>query len=244
VIKHVVRDLDETNRRQDSGGGWRPIRDENTEFTRTYPTVMALWSLIEAKTSPAVGSSVGNRYDENIRKGINWLLRTYANGQGWVPNPNRSGQREHFEGLTAQVLYVLSRAADVDAFAFIKNESVYRTARQDFLKNKQFADWSIEANNSHLPDADLRFVGTEFLAEGSTFLWFPWTLAELTRLAQDTSMPESDRRAAAQLRLDIFNQNADKLENYVEAANLMYILAENLYGVSVYLNDTRSGATL
>src|SRR6266446_1449225 len=244
VIKHVVRDLDETNRRQDSGGGWRPIRDENTEFTRTYPTVMALWSLIEAKMSPAVGSSVGNRYDENIRKGINWLLRTYANGQGWVPNPNRSGQREHFEGLTAQVLYVLSRAADVDAFAFIKNESVYRTARQDFLKNKQFADWSIEANNSHLPDADLRFVGTEFLAEGSTFLWFPWTLAELTRLAQDTSMPESDRRAAAQLRLDIFNQNADKLENYVEAANLMYILAENLYGVSVYLNDTRSGATL
>jgi len=243
VIKRVVRDLDEIIRRQDSGGGWRPIRDENTEFTRTYPTVMALWSLIEAKTSPAVGSSVGNRYDENIRKGINWLLRTYANGQGWVPNPNRSGQREHFEGLTAQALYVLSRAAAVDAFAFIKNESVYGTARQDFLKNKQFADWSIEANNSHLPDADLRFVGTEFLAEGSTFLWFPWTLAELTRLAEDTSLPESDRRAAAQLRLDIFNQNADKLENYVEAANLMYILGENLYGVSVYLNDARNGAT-
>ena len=243
VTKRVVRDLDEIIRRQDSVGGWRPIRDENAEFTRTYPTVMALWSLIEAKTSPVVGSTVGNKYDENIRKGINWLLRTYANGQGWVPNPNRSGQREHFEGLTAQALYVLSRAAAVDAFAFIKNESVYRTARQDFLKNKQFADWSIEANNSHLPDADLRFVGTEFLAEGSTFLWFPWTLAELSQLAQDTSMPESDRKAAAQMRLDIFNQNADKLENYVEAANLMYILGENLYGVSVYLNDARSGAT-
>ncbi|MEO7970603.1 MAG: adenylate/guanylate cyclase domain-containing protein [bacterium] len=243
VIKRVVRDLDETIRRQDSSGGWRPIKDENTEFTRTYPTVMALWSLVEAKTSPAVGNAVGNKYDENIRKGINWLLRTYANGQGWVPNPNRSGQREHFEGLTAQALYLLSRAAAVDAFAFIKNESVYRTARQDFLQNKQFAEWSIEANNSHLPDADLRFVGTEFLAEGSTFLWFPWTLAELTQLAGDTSMPESDRQTAAELRLDIFNQNADKLENYVEAANLMYILGENLYGVSVYLNENRDGAT-
>jgi hypothetical protein len=55
-------------------------------------------------------------------------------------------------------------------------------------------------------------------------------------------MPESDRQAAAQLRLDIFNQNADKLENYVEAANLMYILGENLYGVSVYLNES-NGAT-
>nr|ADC36129.1 TPR repeat-containing protein [uncultured bacterium 253] len=243
VIKRVVRDLDETIRRQDSGGGWRPIRDENTEFTRTYPTVMALWSLIDAKASPAVGAVVGNKYDEHIRKGINWLLRNYANGQGWVPNPNRSGQREHFEGLTAQALYVLSRAAAVDAFAFIKNESVYRTARQDFLKNKQFADWSIEANDSHLPDADLRFVGTEFLAEGSTFLWFPWTLAELTQLAQDTSMTEDDRQAAKQLRLDIFNQNADKLENYVEAANLMYILGENLYGISVYLNESQNGAT-
>lgn len=243
VIKRVLRDLDESNRRQDSSGGWRPIRDENSEFTRTYPTAMALWTLIEAKTSPSVSSSVGNRYDENIRRGINWLLRTSASGQGWVPNPNRSGQREHFEGLTAQVLYVLSRAADVDAFAFIKNDSVYRTARQDFLNNTQFADWSIDAHDSHLPDADLRFVGTEFLAEGSTFLWFPWTLSELTRLAKDTSLPESDRKAAAQLRLDIFNQNADKLENYVETANLMYMLGENLYGVSVYLNDTRNGAT-
>jgi class 3 adenylate cyclase len=243
VIKRVLRDLDETNRRQDAAGGWRAIRDENSEYTRTYSTALALWILIEAKTSRSVGSHVGSKYDENIRKGINWLLRTYANGQGWVPNPNRSGQHEHFEGLTAQVLYVLSRAADVAAFAFIKNDSVYRTARQDFLKNKQFVEWSIEANDSHLPDADQRFVGTEFNAEGSTFLWFPWTLAELTRLAKDTSMPESDRQAAAQLRLEICNQNADKLENYVETANLMYILGENLYGVSVYLNDARNGAT-
>ena len=183
VIKRVGRDLDETIRRQDSSGGWRPIRDESAEYTRTYPTTMALWVLIEARTSPEVSSHVRNRYDENIRKGINWLLRTYANGQGWVPNPNRSGQREHFEGLTAQVLYVLSRVADVDTFAFVKNDSVYRTAKQDFLRNKQFAEWSIDANDSHLPDADQRFVGSEFHAEGSTFLWFPWTLAELTRLA-------------------------------------------------------------
>ncbi len=243
VSKRVMRDLDETIRRQDSSGGWRPIRDEGAEYTRTYSTAMALWVLVEAKTSHAISNRLVNRYDEHIRKGINWLLRTYANGQGWVPNPNRSGQREHFEGLTAQVLYVLSRAADVDAFAFIKNDSVYRTARQDFLKNKQFVDWSVDANDSHLPDADQRFVGTEFHAEGSTFLWFPWTLAELTRLAKDTSMPESDRQAAAQLRLEIFNQNADKLENYVETANLMYMLGENLYGVSVYLNDARNGAT-
>lgn len=243
VLKRVVRDLDETNRRQDAAGGWRPIRDENSEFTRTYPTVMAIWSLVEAKKSPSVSQRIGNKYDENIRKGINWLLGNYKERQGWVPNPNRAGQKDRFDGLTAHALYVLSRAETVDASAFIKNDHVYRTAKQDFIKNKQFADWSIEANNSHLPDPDLRFVGTEFLAEGSTFLWFPWTLAELTQLANDAGLSEEERKAAAQLRLDIFNANSDKLENYVETANLMYVLGENLYGVSTYLADGQNQGT-
>jgi hypothetical protein len=156
-----------------------------------------------------------------------------------VPNSNRAGQRDHFDGLTAHALFVLSRAEGVDVATFIKNDRVYRTARQEFIKNKQFADWSIEANNSHLPDPDLRFVGTEFLAEGSTFLWFPWTLAELSQLASDAGMSADERQAAAQLRLDIFNANADKLENYVETANLMYVLGENLFGVSTYLDAAR-----
>ena len=203
---------------------------------------MALWSLVEAKRSPSVSGRIGARYDDNIRKGINWLLGGYKEGQGWVPNPNRAGQKDRFDGLTAHVLYVLSRAERVEAAGFIKNDHVYRTARQDFIKNRQFADWSIEANNSHMPDPDLRFVGTEFLAEGSTFLWFPWTLAELSQLAADAGMSEDERQAAAQLRLDIFNANSDKLENYIETANLMYVLGENLYGVSTYLEAVEKSA--
>jgi hypothetical protein len=160
-----------------------------------------------------------------------------------VPNPNRAGQRDHFEGLTAQALYVLSRAQALDPFSFIRNDNVYRTAIQDFLRNKQIGDWSIEVNNSHLPDPDLRFVGTEFLAEGSTYLWFPWTLAELSQLANDKSLSESDRQAAAELRLNILNTNADKLENYVETANLMYVLGENLYCVNAYLEAAGKTAT-
>jgi class 3 adenylate cyclase len=236
VLKRISRDLEEINRRQDNAGGWRPIQDENPEFSRTYPTVMALWSLIEARTSPSVSGRVGNKYDENIRKGINWLLRGYKEGQGWVPNPNRAGQKDRFDGLTAQTLFVLSRAEASDTFAYIKSDQTYRAAKQDFIKNKRFVDWSIEANNSHMPDADLRFLNTEFLAEGSTFLWFPWTLAELSQLAMDQGLSQSEREAAAQLRLDIFNANSDQLENYVESANLMYVLGENLLCVAAYLN--------
>jgi|GEM_PF-2822760 len=238
ILKQVVRDLDETNRRQDSGGGWRPIRDENAEFTRTYPTVMALWSLIEARTSPSVSQRIGAKYDESMRQGINWLLRSYKEGQGWVPNPNRIGQKGRFEGLTAHALFVLSRAETIDALSFIKGDQTYATAKRDFIKNKQFAEWSIEENNSHLPDADLRFVNTEFLAEGSTFLWFPWTLAELAQLSSDQALSAEERKAATQLRLEMLNANNDKLESYVESANLMYVLGENLFCVSAYLSRT------
>ena len=243
VGKRVVRDLDEITRRQDGAGGWRPIRDEGADFTRTYSTVMAMWSLIEAKKTPSLAERIGSKYDENIRRGINWLLRSYKEGQGWVPNPNRIGQKDRFEGLNAHALFVLSRAESLDTFGYIKNDSVYRTARQDFIKNKQFTDWSIEANNSHLPDPDLRFVGTEFLAEGSTFLWFPWTLAELSQLSLDAGLTDSERKAAAELRLNILNANSDKLENYVETANLMYDLGENLYCVSSYLSDTQKSGS-
>jgi class 3 adenylate cyclase len=243
VINHVMRDLEETVRRQDSSGGWRPIKDENTDFTRTYPTIMALWSLIEARTSPSLSQRVGTKYDENMRRGITWLLRSYKEGQGWVPNPNRVGQKGRFEGLTAHALFVLSRAEAVDALGYIKSDQIYGTARRDFLKNKQLAEWSIEENNSHLPDADLRFINTEFLAEGSTFLWFPWTLLELTQLSSDQALSADERKAATQLRLDILNKNADKLENYVESANLMYVLGENLFCVSSYLDRTAEPKT-
>jgi class 3 adenylate cyclase len=238
ILNQVIRNLEETRRRQDSGGGWRPIRDDNADFTRTYPTIMALWSLIEARTSPSLSQRIGTRYDESMRQGINWLLRSYKDAQGWVPNPNRVGQKDRFEGLTAHALFVLSRAETVDALSYIKSDRTYGTAKRDFIKNKQFAEWSIEENNSHMPDADLRFVNTEFLAEGSTYLWFPWTLAELAQLSSDQALSEDERKAATQLRLDMLNANSDKLDNYVESANLMYVLGENLFCVSAYLNRT------
>jgi class 3 adenylate cyclase len=237
VGKRIIRDLDEIIRRQDPGGGWRPIKDNNPEYTRTYSTVIALWSLIEAKSSPSLTDKIGSKYDENIRQGINWLLRGYGPGQGWVPNPNRVGQRNRFDGLTAHALFVLSRAERLPAFSFTKNDNVYRTARQDFIKNRQLASWSIDSNDSHMPDADLRFLGTEFLAEGSTFLWFPWSLVVLSQLSNDPDLSNDERQAATQLRLDILNRNSDKLDKYVETANLMYVLGENLYCVSVYLED-------
>jgi hypothetical protein len=239
ILNRIVRDLAEIKQRQDAAGGWKPIKDDDPNFTRTYSTVMALWSLIEARKSPVVYQQISNQYDESIRKGVNWLLRTYKEGQGWIQNPNRVGQVGRFDGLTAQTLFVLSRAETMEICAYIKNEQICKNAKKDFIKNKQFATWSIEKDNSSVPDPDVRFPNTEFTAEGSTFLWFPWVLAELTQISVDKNMLPDERKAAAQLRLDILNSNAERLEHYVETANLMYLLGENLFCISFYVDHVQ-----
>jgi class 3 adenylate cyclase len=241
ILNRIVRDLDELQRRQDTTGGWRPIREDGPDFTRTYSTVVALWSLVEARKSPAVAERIGTRYDESIRGGINWLLRTYKKGQGWVQNPNRTGQQNRFDGLTAHALFVLSRAATVPELAYLKNDQTYKDARTDFINNKELATRSIEKDNSSIPDADVGFDNTEFMAEGSTFLWFPWTLLELTQLSTDESLTAEERDAAARLRREILNANFARLETYVESANLTYFTAENLFCVSQYIESLQSG---
>ncbi len=239
ILNRITRDLAELARRQDAGGGWRPIAKASPDFVRTYSTVVALWTLAEAAKSPPVRERVGPQYDEAMRRGVNWLLQNYKEGQGWVPNPQRTGQKDRFDGLTAQVLFVLSRAETIPDLAYLKNVQTYRTARKDFINNKELATKSIETDNSSIPDSDVHFVGSEFMGEGSTFLWFPWSLLELTQLSLDKGLSEEERGAAAELRLEILNTNAGRLEQYVETTNLTYLLAENLFCVTSYLNATR-----
>ncbi len=110
----------------------------------------------------------------------------------------------------------------------------------EFINHSQLATRSIEKDNSSIPDAEVAFHGSEFMAEGSTFLWFPWTLLELTQLVNDKSLSEAERKSAADLRQRILNENEARLENYVETANLTYFLAENLFCVSAYLRANSS----
>ncbi len=235
IVNRVLRDLNEIKRRQDANGGWRPIREQGPDFSRTYSTVTSLWALLEARRSPAVFERMGTGSDESIRTGLNWLLRSYKEGQGWVPNPNRTGQKGRFDGLTAHVLYVLSLAETVPDFAYLKSDQSYMTARKEFANHQDLAARSIEKDNSSIPDADTALEGTEFMGEGSTFLWFPWTLLALTQLSLDESLPQTDRDAAGKLRAEILSTNFPHLESYVESANLTYLCAENLFCVSQYL---------
>lgn len=237
ILNRIDRDLAEIARRQDSGGGWRPIAEDSPDFVRTYSTVVALWTLAEAAKSPAVRERVGAQYDQAMRRGVSWLLQNYKGGQGWVQNPQRTGQKDRYDGLTAHALFVLSRAETIPDLAYLKNDQTYLTARKDFIKNKELAIKSIEKDNSSIPDPDVHFPGSEFMGEGSTFLWFPWSLLELTQLSLDKGLSEGERKDARELRLEILNANADRLDQYVESANLTYLLAENLFCVNTYLSS-------
>ena len=101
------------------------------------------------------------------------------------------------------------------------------------------ASLSIEKDNSHIPDVDVGFTGSEFMAEGSTFLWFPWTLLELADLSFDPGLSAEERQAATRLRSDVLNANADLLESYIESGNFTYQYAGNLFYVSGYLKIMR-----
>jgi len=241
ITNRVDRDLAEIVRRQDGGGGWRAITEDSPDFVRTYSTVVALWTLVEATKSPAFSNRAGTKYIQAMRRAVSWLLQNYKQGQGWVQNPQRTGQKDRFDGLTAHALFVLSRAEAIPDLAYLKNDQTYRTARTDFIKNKELATKSIEKDNSSIPDADVHFVGSEFMGEGSTFLWFPWSLVTLNQLSLDQGLSEEERQAASALRLEILNANAERIDQYVETANLTYLLAENLFCVNTYLNNRATG---
>jgi hypothetical protein len=242
IRDRVRRDLALIVSRQSADGGWRPITDDKPKFTRTYSTAIALWSLIEARHSAFVREVIKNDYDKQIREGINWLLRTYQkmpNGVdhlGWVPNPNRSGQREAFDGLTAQVLFILSRIEDQEGFKDLKKELFLLDYKKTFIAKQDLAKRFVCAND-RIHDFDLSFTSdqgpaVDFVLEGSTLLWFPWSYAALTALSKDDALSPQEQAQAKELRKQILAVKVDDINKFVNE-EFIYVMAENLYCFSV-----------
>jgi len=241
VLKRINRDLSQILSRQDANGAWGPISGKNVTFSRTYSTIVALWSLIEAKRSSPVSAQIPKSIDHSIERGINWLLKSHLPQLAWIQNPNRSGQSSHFEGLTAQTLYVLSRAEALDNLRWLKSDYKYLSAQKDFIEQLEKSSRRANADNTAVPDPDQRFPGTNFKAEGSTFLWFPWTMAELSFLASESSVAET-REAALSVAMKILRANNDILKTYVDSAGLSYLVGENLFCISYYVDKREATA--
>ncbi|HUS11109.1 MAG TPA: hypothetical protein VMZ30_11645 [Pyrinomonadaceae bacterium] len=243
IRERIKRDLALIVQRQSNDGGWRPIKEDGPKFTRTYSTAIALWSLIEARRSDFVREAIGNNYDSHIGNGINWLLKNYTtttrDGRdediGWVPNPNRGGQRERFDGLTAQVLFILSRIEDQPGFERLKQNQELLKYKKAFINKPDLAKRFV-CSNDRIHDFDLSFNtdkgGVDFVLEGSTLLWFPWSYAALTALSNDSALTAQEKAQASALRKTILDSKVDDITKFVDE-EFMYVLAENLYCFSV-----------
>lgn len=232
VIDSVIRDLQLIVQRQDSGGGWSPISQVSPAATRTYSSAMALWSLVEAFRTPPVRSKMPPAFEDSIRGGIQWILNTYKDQQGWVPNPNRLYQTESYPGLTAQVLFILSRAEK--DFPYLREDSSYKTAKHDFLKNEDLVSRSI-TDDSHLSDRDQYIPPDDVQIEGMTYLWCPWTLLEYRSLSIDGTLSKDEQSAAGKNLSKLYSRYVEVFGRVETGAT--YDLAENLFCISNALGE-------
>ncbi|MCP5106263.1 MAG: TIR domain-containing protein [bacterium] len=196
VQARIERNMCEILTRQYSNGGFSPIHPVTENNTRTYSTVVALWSIGAALSSGAVADEADCRLA--LTKGIRWLLNNYTDAPTrWTPNPNRRKDKKNYLGLSAQALLILMRLErfhdgmvhDLD-YLEVKEQLI----NDPTLSSREFDD------NDQLSDSDQHLEGSHQNIEGSTYLWFIWTLAALSGLARDRSIPAELARKALKQR--------------------------------------------
>lgn len=223
MVQRITRDLRALLARQTASGGWSPVSATSVENARTYSTVMALWAISAALREGIDDAS----YTDALRDGTDWLLEEHNPELGWVPNPARRHQTEEFPGLSAQVLVAFSLIDDI--LPDRRNDSRLRAARERFLRS-HLEGMPIQTN-ARVPDTDQHLAGSEELLEGSTFLWYPWSLAAFEILSRETTLSDDLQSIAARRRADLSLRAIDLDERLSRA--LPYQVAENLFCVRV-----------
>jgi hypothetical protein len=235
-IAEIGHNLAALLERQDESGGWRPIHESADGLARTYSTAIALWAFLDARSEPLLSANVGKRYDDNIRRAVSWLLvHQNHSAPGWIPNPVRENVRETFPGLTAQVLFVLARADQVDQ-SFVNSRVAYDDAKMAFLDCLS-APTCASRLDTRVPDADVHLRPTDRVLEGSTFLWFPWTLATVSDLTLDQDLTADARKTADRFRDELLSRHEEITEGLGVA--LTYALGEHLICVDHALTVLR-----
>jgi hypothetical protein len=220
MVDRIVRDLATVQRALQPDGGWSPVIAEGPQLSRTYSTVLAVWALFDATDSPTLAPTIGDRYRDAIQGGVTWMLNNVhadveqdasTHVAGWVANPFRHTHQEYFLGLNAQVLYVMSKIRQRQEFR-VGNDSNYNAAVDVFLAQRDRFGRSDIGRNDRLHDTD-RYIRAQrasvggsngavmctcpVTVEGSTFLWYPWSVAAAQRLSVDNTLSSQQRQLAS-----------------------------------------------
>lgn len=223
ATERILRDLRAISSRRTASGGWSPVAEVHPDNSRSYSTVMAMWALLAAREA---GLS-DRHFDIDLEKGREWLLHEHHRDLGWVPNPGRRYQTEEFPGLTGQILVILQL---LDRQLGGRNTDARLRAAQELFVATDFSTLQIRSS-ARVPDADQHLVGSSVVLEGSTFLWYPWSLAALALLSTDPDVSASVRAEAGRQRAQL-TLRTEELTAYLENA-LPYQIAENLLGLGI-----------
>jgi hypothetical protein len=207
-----------------------------------------LWALVEARSQPRLARQLDATHDEAIKKGLGWLLARFRPElSGWVPNPERSRQNEHFPGLTAQVLYVLGRARPLFP-AIVEPSDAYRNAWLALVRQLEgtaagaplLAARAARVND-RTHDSDRYLPRSKFMVEGSTFLWFPWVLAVCPQSASVPVLKDEERvRAASGCRALL--GRVHELMSFAREDPFVYVMAETLLAINLELASVTPAA--
>jgi hypothetical protein len=229
-IDKVDRILGSLLARQDDGTyAWGPTSNPKGA-NRTYSTAMALWSLLDAHNTPAIlerlRSKFDNSYDNAAMVAARWLIRAQRPNIGWNPNP-ADREKHYYLGLTAQVLYVLSRGNTVGALKPYLQSGTLDQAKLDFIARVSRSKIEPGATTD-VPQND-RVIEDETL--NVNFVAFPWALAALKSLSEDTRLASAKRKQAADTLKSLLRQ-LPEIDTLYDRG-LTFELAEHLVGLGL-----------
>jgi hypothetical protein len=189
---------------------------------------MALWSEIDAMSTPRIRQYVGDRYTQSVKKGLSWIQETYKNDfPGWVPKPSRGWQTKSYPGLTAQMICTIELAQNQPEFKYIAGWETFKKAKEKFITGLNSIKKYTDIQDDQIEPVD-QAVPPVVELEGSTFQVYPWALAACHMLAKDAAVSDSDRKMAASQEVRLRAMGSEFNEMLFGSSAETYRMAEAL----------------
>jgi len=216
-------------RRLADTGGYSPVPDVGSySFAQTYATALVLWAITESfKITPSLWSDAEKtELEAELKAGVQWL-DAIANPDGWRLRPTSPTDEPPFPGVTMQILCVLGELprGTIGASDRIAGVKGYILEHGGELVSKDMDD------NKRMADSDRYYEHTAYTSEGSTFLWYPWSLCAFGALASDETLTQEQRKDAAGLR-DLLLWRAHEFGTF-STDKFLYVPAEGAIGVAM-----------
>jgi hypothetical protein len=243
LVEKLRADLQKTERMADVfrltpfAGGWSEYRDEERPMADTYVTALALYALLEIRSSHETWLGSGAALDERLTATTGWLDREYqanSNPPGW---PGLENQRV-VDGLTLQIIALRLRAAEE---ARVPLPSQIERQLPAYLARcaTRSADYPDQSRES-MPMLAHSYEGRpQEVALTLSFPWRPWAIAAAHRwlLYARTSNAPRDQVVAVQRALGHVAIDQEQVSLSLSKSEHLWYTAEMLHGVSDMIDD-------